>query len=262
MGSADQESDGTASRGSSPKRTYIFATVVLAVVILLGASTSEFYSYALPADFSGSHPASFSSPVSPQGLQLILALDATAIRRYGAVRVQIEVVNTLDHEVSIALGQIDANISAWNRYSFFCGINVANSLVGFALFKGDYSATNISRAGSPLQLAPFVATTCSVFPYPNSIVFKPMSDLLATPTGLRARIALNVTSEQCVRLSQTIHKCGPGTGLVGSWNTQSVLSVESATFQSPYFQYFPPGVYTLVAADAWGQAIYAHFDVL
>ncbi len=262
MGSADQESEATASRGSSPSRTSIFATVVLAVVILLGASTFEFYSSAFPVDFSGFHPASFSSPISSLGLRLIVAVDATGIRRYGAVRVQIDVVNTLDHEVSIALGQVDANISAWNRHSFFCGINIANSLVGFALFKGDFSATNISRAGSPLQLAPFVATTCAVFPYPDRVVFKRMSDLLATPNGPRTGIALNATSEQCVRLSQTIHKCGPGTALVGYWNTQSVLSVESATFQSPYFQYFLPGVYTLVAADAWGQAIYAHFDVL
>src|SRR5712691_7189162 len=121
MGSADQESDATGSRVSSPNKTSIFAMVVLIVVTLLGASTSEFYSSALPVNFSGSHPASFSSPVSPLGLQLIVAIDATAIRRYGAVRVQVEVVNTLDHDVSITLGQVDANISAWNRYSFFCG---------------------------------------------------------------------------------------------------------------------------------------------
>jgi len=262
MGSADKESETTGSRVSSSNKTPIFATAIIVVVIVLGASSSEFYSSASPVNFRDSRPASFSSPVSPLGLRLIVAMNATAIPRYGAVKMRMEVDNTLVHTVSTALGQIDANISDWNHYDFFCGINIAESLVGFALFKGDYSPTNISRAGSPLQLAPIVMTTCSVFPYPDKISFKPMSDLLATPNGPRAGIALNVTSEQCASLSPTIHKCGPSTGLFGYWTTRTILSLDGASFQSPYFQYFLPGVYTLVAADAWGQAVYAHFDVL
>jgi len=191
-----------------------------------------------------------------------VAFDATAIGRYGALRAQADVVNTLDRNVSITLGQVNANISAWNRNDFFCGVNIAESLVGFALFKGDYSAANISQAGNPLQLVPFVSITCPVFPYPQEIVFKPMSNLLATPNGPRTGIALNVTSEQCVSLSPTVHQCGPSTRLFGYWNTQSFLNLDGATFRSPYFQYLVPGVYTLVVADAWGQTIYAQFDVL
>ena len=261
MGSADQENESAASRVSSRNKTTSFAIVILLVVIVLGVSSSQFYSSA-PLDFSGSGPVSFSSPVSPLGLRLILTLSATSIRQYGAIRAWMEVDNTLDQNVSTALGQIDANISAWNRYDFFCGINIAESLAGFALFKGDYSSTNISRAGSPLQLAPLVSTTCPTFPYPDRVVFKPMSSLLATPNGPRAAVVLNVTSEQCVILSPTLHQCGPSTRLFGYWNTQSFLSLDGATFRSPYFQYLVPGVYTLVAVDAWGQAIYAHFDVL
>ena len=261
MGSADQESEATGSKVSGSNKMPIFATTIIVVVLLLGASSSEFYSSASPVNFGDSHPASFSSPVSPLGLRLIVTMNATAIPRYSAIKVRMEVDNTLDHNVSTALGQMDANISNWNHYDFFCGINVADSLVGFALFKGDYSSTNISRAGSPLQLAPNVMTTCSVFPYPDKINFRPMSDLLATPNGPRAGIALNVTSEQCASLSPTIHKCGPSTGLFGYWNTRSLLSLDGARFQSPFFQYFLPGVYTLVATDAWGQTIYAHFEV-
>ena len=260
MGSADHV-DNAGAPGASGSKTSIFATVFLIVVVLLGASSLEFYSSALPVGPSGSGPSSFTSTVSPLGLQLRVAIDATAIRRYGALRVQTEVLNTLDRNVSLALGQVNANISAWNRYDFFCGINIAESLVGFALFKGDYSAANISRAGDPLRLAPLVETNCPVFPYPQEIVFKPTSSLTATPDGPRAGVVLNVTSEQCVSLSPKIHECGPGTGLFGYWSTQSFLSLDGATFRSPYFQYFLPGVYTLVAADAWGQTIYVHFDV-
>ena len=78
-----------------------------------------------------------------------------------------------------------------------------------------------------------------------------MSNQLATTNGPRKTVGLNVTSEQCVAVSQAFHKCGPALGLFGYWNTQSFLSLDGATFQSPYFQYFPPGTYTLVAADAW-----------
>jgi len=261
MGSADQENESASSRVSSRNKTTSFATVVLLVVIVLGVSSSEFYSSA-PLNFSGSVPVSFSSPVSPLGLRLILTLSATTIRQYGAIRAWMEVDNTLDQNVSTALGQTDANISAWNRYDFFCGVNIAESLAGFALFKGDYSPTNISRAGSPLQLAPLVRTACPTFPYPDRVVFKPMSNLLATPNGPRAGVALNVTSEQCVSLPPTFHLCGPSTRLFGYWNIQSFLTLDGATFRSPYFQYLLPGVYTLVAVDAWGQAVYAHFDVV
>jgi hypothetical protein len=260
MGSTDHEREDRASKVSSNK-TSIFATVFLVVLVLVGASSLEFYSSTFQVSPSGSRPASFSSSVSPLGLQLSLAIDATAIRRYGSLRVQTEVINTLDRNVSITLGQVNANISAWNRYDFFCGVNIAESLVGFALLKGDYFAANISRAGNPLQLAPLVSTTCPNFPYPQEIVFKPMSRVLAASNGPRAGVALNVTSEECFSLSPTVHECGPSTRLFGYWNTQSFLSLGGATFRSPYFQYLLPGVYTIVATDAWGQAIYAHFDV-
>src|SRR5437867_7908775 len=174
MGSADQENESVASRVSSRNKTTSFAIVILLVVIVLGVSSSQFYSSA-PLDFSGSGPVSFSSPVSPLGLRLILTLSATSIRQYGAIRAWMEVDNTLDQNVSTALGQIDANISAWNRHDFFCGINIAELLVGFALFKGYYSFTNISRAGRPLKSAPVVRPSGPTHAYPERLVCTPMS---------------------------------------------------------------------------------------
>src|SRR2546427_7465365 len=123
MGVADHNDKAVASRFSS--KTSIFASVFLVVVSLLGASSLEFQFSALPVNPSGSSPASFSSSVSPLGLQLRVAIDATAIGRYGTLRAQTEVVNTLDRNVSIALGQVNANISAWNTYDFFCAVNIA-----------------------------------------------------------------------------------------------------------------------------------------
>ena len=103
---------------------------------------------------------------------------------------------------------------------------------------------------------------CPAFPYPQETIFKPLSHMLATLDGPRAGISLNVTSEQCVSLPPSLHECGPAHGLFGYWNTRGFLSPDAATFRSPYFQYLVPGVYTLVVADAWGQALYAHFDVI
>ena len=261
MSSADHESESAGSELSSSK-TSIFATAFLIAVVLLGTSSLEFYSSALPVNPSGSRPASFSTSISSLGLQLSVFLNATAIRRYSALGVHMEVLNTLDRNVSAFPGQLNADISDWNSYDFICSINIAESLLGFALFKGNYSPANISMAGSPLQLAPFVSTACPAFPYPQETIFKPLSHMLATLDGPRAGISLNVTSEQCVSLPPSLHECGPAHGLFGYWNTRGFLSPDAATFRSPYFQYLVPGVYTLVVADAWGQALYAHFDVL
>ena len=84
MGSADQENESVASRVSSRNKTTSFAIVILLVVIVLGVSSSQFYSSA-HLDFTGSGPVSFSSPVSPLGLRLILTLSATSIRQYSAI---------------------------------------------------------------------------------------------------------------------------------------------------------------------------------
>src|SRR5206468_7561793 len=97
MSSADHESESAGSELSSSK-TSIFATAFLIAVVLLGTSSLEFYSSALPVNPSG--PASFSTSISPLGLQLSVFLNATAIRRYSALGVHMEVLNTLDRNVS------------------------------------------------------------------------------------------------------------------------------------------------------------------
>src|SRR5207245_9623715 len=99
MGSADQENESASSRVSSRNKKTSFATVVLLVVIVLGVSSSEFYSSA-PLNFSGSVRVSFSSPVSPLGLRLILILSARTIRHFGAIRAWMEVDDELDLIVS------------------------------------------------------------------------------------------------------------------------------------------------------------------
>jgi hypothetical protein len=57
---------------------------------------------------------------------------------------------------------------------------------------------------------------------------------------------------------------GPGNdnnGLVGYWN-DSVPSGGDLNFTSKAFVYFPPGRYTIVAADDWTQHVYVTFSVV
>ncbi len=46
---------------------------------------------------------------------------------------------------------------------------------------------------------------------------------------------------------------GPPGGVLGGG--------QNATVSSPYFHYFPPGRYTLVVEDMWGQVSYSYFQV-
>src|SRR5208282_2857092 len=104
------------------------------------------------------------SGISPEGLQLQVTLNSSSSNRvqsHGEVAVQIELLNTLNQNVSTTVVE-SQNMSGWNEGDFFCGENQSHSLVGFALFEGHVSPENISAAGSPLQLAAPVAVPCPI----------------------------------------------------------------------------------------------------
>src|SRR5580700_10392768 len=56
------------------------------------------------------------SPVSPQGLQLKETLNSSSTQSHGAIRAKVEVLNTLNRNVSISGPAQNQNVSGWNSY--------------------------------------------------------------------------------------------------------------------------------------------------
>jgi hypothetical protein len=223
-------------------------------------------------------PTSLSSGVSPDGLELMLTLNSSSVRSHGAISAQIEVVNTLNRNVSA--GKIpDSHQTAGifnkldmedlNYYDFTCGTNPTYFLSDFALLKGHYTAGNVSSAGGPLQLkTTFIPPCPGFFVGETAVTFLPNGDqAVATFYGLNqppvlVTVALNATTFYCVPKAglEPPGNCGAGDGLVGYWN-QTIIAQGALDFNSPAFAYFPPGEYTIVAFDAWNQYVYATFTV-
>jgi hypothetical protein len=212
-------------------------------------------------------PSVYSSGVSSNGLQLMVKLNSSSIQSHGEVAVQIELLNMLSHNNSLVV-KTNQNISDWNEEDFFCGENPSHSLVGFALFKGHFSAENISTAESPLQLAAPVAIPCPISLNVNSATFLPNSDRTVSlsyygqtqepPYPVTAEV--NATTGYCIGSPSSI-SCSESSGVLGYW-TPGFGHIGNMTFASKNFSYFPSGEYTIVATDDWNQFVYACFAVL
>jgi len=218
------------------------------------------------------------SGVSPDGLQLAVLVNSSTVQRGGAVSVQMAVLNTLDSNVSPQV-VTNQNISSWNGYDFLCGLNPSDSLVGFAVFAGHWSAGNVSAAGDPLQLMASVSTECALTRYPNGVTFLPASDRATyycdhpedaeCPYSSTSAVEVNASTGYCVPVPYQVNNqnfTGYGCGtqsdaLFGYWDTSQHLSPQNATLASGSFVYFPRGEYTIVATDDWNQSAYAYFTV-
>jgi hypothetical protein len=211
----------------------------------------------------------FTSGISPQGLELEVSLNSTKIPAHSSIAAYVEVQNTLKQNASFAW-VTNPNMSAWGGYDFVCGGN--DLLLGFAVFEGTYSAKNFSMAETELQLAPPFYPPCMAVLLPAEVTFLPGGDrTIATynasmgqqPSSLVA--AENATTGSCSGSGLSGHGGSIGcsatnNGLLGYWN-DSVASGGDLNFTSRAFMYFPPGRYTIVAADDWNQYVYATFVV-
>jgi hypothetical protein len=254
----------------------VFAVVVVAVIVVV-AVVSHTGLPGVKVASSGASTTSteqtptFYSTTSPLGLRLQLQLNASTFESGSGLAAQIAVFNSLDENLSLTPAyQANSTILTWDGYDFFCGDSgdPLRAVVGYALFSGDYSAGNVSLAGSPLQLAPPVGISCISVAGPDSIVFLPESDNaslngLGNPGGIHELVALAASTESCENPTPGTYDCGADKGLSGYWNTTGVnyLQDQEAAIGSQYFSYFPPGQYTLVVQDEWGQSLYAHFQV-
>src|ERR1700682_5515039 len=92
------------------------AAIVVGVLVLLALPLQS----ANEAKVSASSTVSggtlaFVSGISPDGLQLEVALNSSSAQSHGAISAQVEVVNTLNRNVSISQLVQNQNITRWNN---------------------------------------------------------------------------------------------------------------------------------------------------
>jgi len=220
----------------------------------------------------------FSSGVSPDGLQLKILLNSTSVKPLGSVAAFVEVVNTLNHNVTVSVPTLNQTkvIFVWNGYDYVCSDNPSQGLATFAVFKGHYSKGNISSAGAPLKEgAPFIPPCPSLGLFSGGpITFLPNGDQttiqyftynfsLHQHEYAYLKAELNASTGYCGPNPPPENggNCGLGDGLVGYWNT-TISNADILNSSSPAFTYFPPGEYTIAATDLWNQYIFATFHVL
>jgi len=217
-------------------------------------------------------------PVESTPLELRVNLNATVIKSGDAITATISIFNPLGVNVSVSPDyQSSFPIFSWNAHDFLCGgLAAANptwSLAGYALFQGHYTAANLSSAGSPLNLNPPLVIECPGEVNPGTVTFLPNSstavayfppnpNVIGYPPIVIQQAVMNASTETYVYKSGYYgggpdslfgYWVGPPGGVFGGG--------QNATVSSPYFHYFPPGQYTLVVEDMWGQVSYCYFQV-
>jgi hypothetical protein len=257
--------------------------VIVVIVIMIGTiGFVLFTSQSVPpattntASASSGQSSMSYSTVAPSGLQLQInlnMLNGTAVTQGTDLTVQVSLVNTLADNLTVTNNYPpNPTIASWNAYDFVCGSNPTWSLVGFALFVGDYSSANVSSAGRPLTLVPPLLSLCTSVAGLDRFIFLPRSSnafayssVPNQPASL-VNVSMSATTESCPGPFDDGGECPAGQSLFGYWNTtglQGTLSPQNATIGSEYFRHFTPGQqYTLVAEDAWNQTAYAHFQVV
>ena len=205
------------------------------------------------------------SPVSPSGLRFVMTLNATTVEAGGAIRAQVFVMNTLKTNVSVSPSP-NQNITYWLGDETLCQTALTTYLFGFAVYRGHYTASNISTAGRPLSLGAPLFLECPSGPFPSELVYLPNSDVAAgffnhplpyLANGSSFTVAGNITTQTC-----TLSGCGLGTSLFGYWNSSTGSYTEPNSQMLMHLVKFQLGEYTIVAGDAWNQTLYAAFDVI
>jgi hypothetical protein len=266
---------------SRPPRKFsglAIAIVVAALIIGAGIYASVYFGKAATSTQTSTitesnGPLFYTSGVSPEGLQLQVRLNSSIMQSHGALAAQIELLNTLNRNVSLAVLP-NANMSGWDEADFLCSGNPSDSLVGFALFGGHFSAGNISAAGPPLHLAELgFYPPCAFRLGINDTTFLPNSDETLSSSrygqtqqpSYSVRAEVNATTGYCVGSGLSGNggsiNCGGNSALFGYWNP-GLGNAGNGTLASKNFEYFPSGEYTIVATDDWNQYVYAYFAVL
>ena len=205
-------------------------------------------------------------------LLLQVSLNTTELSQGHSLLASFSLSNPLPENVTFAPSYINYSmIQWWNTLDFICpSAGSLNSVWSFALYPGHVTPQNFSFANPPFTLAPPLTTLlCPLTTMVTSLRFLPNSDTAlvnwASPLhcpclGLPVEFNTNATTSYCYGSGCT------DAPMFGYWNLTATsgitLAPQNATTSSKYFVFFPPGNYTLIVADAWGQTIYSYFQVV
>jgi hypothetical protein len=171
------------------------------------------------------------------GLSLSLYLDSKTYQQGQQVSIAVYEKNTLKTT------NIIASSTKWPVSGLRVGpCGTLNYPFGFAIFQGNYTATNVSSA-TPLQIYQPATYTCpATIGNISSYVFQPLSDTasvfqMSESTAVFNNMEMNTEFEP-----------GPR----GYWASNNIGAA---------FTLFDPGVYTVVAGDEWGALVVVHFTV-
>jgi len=210
-----------------------------AIVVIIAAS--GLYLSGLPfqkttstAVFSN-YPLSAETSDSTIGLQLRVILNSSKLMTGEGIRVSITEMNILNSTNNVTAS------NSWPLNGLALGpCGTVNYPIGIGIFQGYFTGSNISSAGKPLSIynpgeymCPMILTNT------GSYEFQPMSD--------SAQVSGSCTSGSCFQLDIT-SRIDAG----GYWN----LGLGGRTFEN-----FPPGTYTVIGGDEWGQLVILHFVV-
>lgn len=194
-------------------------------------STSEVHSSSAAASIHV--PAASVSRLDPEtGLSLTLNLTATANQTITFTAYD---VNTLDRSNNLTTAE------RWPVPSNMMNDVCSYGMVVYVVYQGDYSVANYTQ-GTPLSLSQSYIICNS--PAVSYYVFSPMS-MAAT-----IYYAPNLVSG----LHPTPVNASISATLFGFWVTDSAHPQGG-------FLLFPPGTYTVAAADEWGGIVLSHFTV-
>jgi hypothetical protein len=181
-----------------------------------------------------------------------LRLDLQLSTTTEGINVTVDEYNTLSTVNNVNLA------SDWAIYSNSLNDICDNQVAAFAVYQGDYGAGNFT-AGTPLAIDSVAgANICPVLSPSVVYSFDPDSGVASAPAGAFAPgpYSKNVT------LSYTIS--GYSTCSVGalSFRPQNASGVWVCPQYTGYkFNAFPPGTYSVVAVDQWGDVAVLQFVV-
>jgi hypothetical protein len=227
-------------------------------------------------------PSSTSNLNSSIGLRLDLAL---SVNSSGGATVTADIFNTFNRVNNITAKEhwpIDpSGLFLWVQG--YCG-PPPGVPIGYAVFRGNYGQDNFTM-GTPLSLEAQSQLSCPYEAPTQYYAFKPLSDVatanerdnvpgLAGLYNVTVDTACHWTPGDCWwsglgtwsgYWTGSASQSGAGFVTGGACPSGQVSSssnpVQASSGCPLVFNQFPPGVYTVVAADEWGQVAVLHFTV-
>ncbi|MDA4123712.1 MAG: hypothetical protein OK456_11085 [Thaumarchaeota archaeon] len=213
----------------SRSRARLAASVVLLVVIgasLIGAA----YLRIGQSGTSTTSTSSASSTLSRFGTGLKLNLQVST-NATGALSISVNETNLLDRANNVTTAD---NWPYPNTSSLPCG-NFEQFPIEYAMLQGNYNAGNYTSASALAMYDPGLFLPCpTAIALPAYLLFAPLGDNASYPSGQGSFLV----SASC--------------SVTGYW---------TGSGNTAAFQQFPPGIYTVLAEDEWGNVVLLPFTV-